>query len=145
VQPHTHATKQGDATQSEAKTKNPNPCMGRKPGLHHLSRGLGKTADRGPASGSRRDIRARPTQGRGGVDNRPSSDTAPTCRDKVVARSPQQGKAGAGDAWMIDGKARQLETNWAQPQTHPTKPRNAKQSQNKSAKPTQGVQSIDNR
>jgi hypothetical protein len=29
------------------------------------------------------------------VDTRPSSDTAPTCCDKVVARRPLQGEAGA--------------------------------------------------
>jgi hypothetical protein len=50
--------------QSEAKTKVPNPHTGRKASLNHLSRGLSKTAHRGPASGSRRDVHARPTQGR---------------------------------------------------------------------------------
>jgi hypothetical protein len=64
VQSQTHATKQSYATQSEAKTKTPNPHTWRKAGLNHLSRGLGKTAHRGPARGSRRDVRARPTQGR---------------------------------------------------------------------------------
>jgi hypothetical protein len=31
------------------------------------------------------------------VDARLSSNMAPTCRDKVVARRPLQGKAGAGE------------------------------------------------
>jgi hypothetical protein len=31
------------------------------------------------------------------VDARPSSNTAPTCHDKVVARRPLQGEAGAGE------------------------------------------------
>jgi hypothetical protein len=56
--------KSGYATQSEAESKTPNPRTGRKTGINHLSRGPGKSAHRGPASGSRRDIRARPTQGR---------------------------------------------------------------------------------
>jgi hypothetical protein len=34
---------------------------------------------------------------RSDVDARPSSDTALTCRDKVVARRPLQGEAGAGE------------------------------------------------
>jgi hypothetical protein len=34
---------------------------------------------------------------RRGVDTRPSSNTAPACRDKVVARRPLQGEASAGE------------------------------------------------
>jgi hypothetical protein len=64
VLPHKHATKQRYATQSEAVPNTPNPHTGRETGLDNLSRGLGKTAHRGPASGTRRDVRARPTQGR---------------------------------------------------------------------------------
>jgi hypothetical protein len=44
VQLHKHAAKQGCATQSKAELKTPNPRMGRKTGLNHPCRGLGKTA-----------------------------------------------------------------------------------------------------
>jgi hypothetical protein len=50
--------------QSEAEPDTPNPDTGRETGLNNLSRGLGETAHRSPASGTRRDVRARPTQGR---------------------------------------------------------------------------------
>jgi hypothetical protein len=46
-----HSTKQGHAMQSEAEPKAPNPHTGRKAGPNHLSRGPGKTAHLGPASG----------------------------------------------------------------------------------------------
>jgi hypothetical protein len=55
VQLHTNATKQGDATQSEAKPKTPNPHTGSEAGLKQLSQGPGKAAHWGPASGSARD------------------------------------------------------------------------------------------
>jgi FKBP-type peptidyl-prolyl cis-trans isomerase len=42
VQSHIHATKQSHATQSEAKTKMPNPHTRRQAGLHHLRRGLAR-------------------------------------------------------------------------------------------------------
>jgi hypothetical protein len=64
VQPHTHATKHGYAMQGEANPRTPNPHTGRKAGLNHPSRGLGKAAYQGPASGLRRDVRPRRTQGR---------------------------------------------------------------------------------
>jgi hypothetical protein len=61
---HKHATQQGYATQSEAEPETPNPHTGRETGLNNLSRGLGETAHRSPAGGTRRAVRARPTQGR---------------------------------------------------------------------------------
>jgi hypothetical protein len=61
---HKHATQQGYATQSEAEPETPNPHTGRETGLNNLSRGLGKTTHRSLAGGTRRDVRARPTQGR---------------------------------------------------------------------------------
>jgi hypothetical protein len=67
VQLHKHATQQGYATQSEAEPETPNPHTGRETGLNNLSRGLGETAHRSPAGGTRRDVRARPTQGRARV------------------------------------------------------------------------------
>jgi hypothetical protein len=50
--------------QSKAEPNTPNPHTGRETGLNNLSRGPGETAYRGPASGTHRDIRAQPTQGR---------------------------------------------------------------------------------
>jgi hypothetical protein len=50
--------------QSEAKPETPNPHAGRETGLNNLSRGPGETAHSSPASGTRRDVRARPAQGR---------------------------------------------------------------------------------
>jgi hypothetical protein len=64
VQPHKHASKQGYATQSEAEPNTTNPQTGRETGLHNCSRGPGEAAHGGPASGTRRDMRARPTQER---------------------------------------------------------------------------------
>jgi hypothetical protein len=64
VQSHKHATQQGYATQSEAEPDTPNPHTGRETSLNNRSRGPGKIAHRSPASGTRRDVRARPTQGR---------------------------------------------------------------------------------
>jgi hypothetical protein len=64
VQLHKHATQQGYATQSEAEPETPNPHTGQETGLNNLSRGLGEPAYRSPAGGTRRDVRARPTQGR---------------------------------------------------------------------------------
>jgi hypothetical protein len=64
VQLHKHATEQGYATQSEAEPETPNPRTGQETGLNNLNRGLGETAHRSPAGGMRRDVRARPTQGR---------------------------------------------------------------------------------
>jgi hypothetical protein len=58
------SAKQGDATASQAEPKTPNPHTGPRVGLNHLSRGRRKTANRGPARGSCRDVRARPTQAR---------------------------------------------------------------------------------
>jgi hypothetical protein len=54
----------GYATQSEAEPETPNPHTGQETGLNNLSRGLGETAHRSLAGGTRRDVRARPTQGR---------------------------------------------------------------------------------
>jgi hypothetical protein len=51
--------------QSEAEPNTQNPHTGRETGLNNLSRGPGETAHRGLASGTRRDVRARTTQGRG--------------------------------------------------------------------------------
>jgi hypothetical protein len=56
----TNTTQQGNATQSEAEPETSNPHTD----LNNLSRGLGETAHRSPAGGTRRDVRARPTQGR---------------------------------------------------------------------------------
>jgi hypothetical protein len=56
--------KAGYATQSKAEPNTPNTHTGRETGLNNLSRGPGETAHWGPASGTRRDVRARPTQGR---------------------------------------------------------------------------------
>jgi hypothetical protein len=39
VQPHTHGTKQGDATQSEAEPKTQNPLTGLKTGLNQSAEG----------------------------------------------------------------------------------------------------------
>jgi hypothetical protein len=64
VQSHKHATQQGYATQSEAEPNTPNPHTERETGLNNLSRGPGETAHRSPTSGTRRDVRARPIQGR---------------------------------------------------------------------------------
>jgi hypothetical protein len=64
VQLHKHATQQDYATQSEAEPETPNPHTGRETGLNNLSRGLSEPAHRSPAGGTRRDVRARPTQGR---------------------------------------------------------------------------------
>jgi hypothetical protein len=50
--------------QSEAEPETPNPHTGQETGLNNLSRGLGETAHRSPAGGTRRDVRARLTQGR---------------------------------------------------------------------------------
>jgi hypothetical protein len=48
-----------------SRTRNPKPThAGRETGLNNLSQGLGETAHRSPAGGTRRDVRARPTQGR---------------------------------------------------------------------------------
>jgi hypothetical protein len=55
---------QGYATQSKAELETPNPHTGRETGLNNLSRGSGESANRSPASGTRRDVRARPAQGR---------------------------------------------------------------------------------
>jgi hypothetical protein len=65
AQPHKHTTQQSYATQSEAELETPNPHTGRETGLNNLSREPGETAHRSPASGTRRDVRARPAQGRG--------------------------------------------------------------------------------
>jgi hypothetical protein len=48
---------------SEAEPKTPKPTHGCKTGLN-LGRRPGKTAHQGPSRGSRRDVLARPTQGR---------------------------------------------------------------------------------
>jgi hypothetical protein len=64
VQSLKHATKHGYATQSEAEPNTPNTHIGRETGLKYVSRGPGETAHRGLASGTRRDVRPRPTQGR---------------------------------------------------------------------------------
>jgi hypothetical protein len=64
VQSHKHDTQQGYATQSEAKPDTPNPHTGREIGLNNRSRGPGEIAHRISASGTRRDVRARSTQGR---------------------------------------------------------------------------------
>jgi hypothetical protein len=50
--------------QSEAEPNTPNPHTGRETGLDNFSRGLSETTHRGPASGTHRDVRARPTHGR---------------------------------------------------------------------------------
>jgi hypothetical protein len=52
------------ATQSEDKPDTPNPHTRRETGLNNLSRGPGETAHQSPAGGTRRNVRARPTQGR---------------------------------------------------------------------------------
>jgi hypothetical protein len=57
--------------QSEAEPETPNPHTGRETGLNNLSRGPGETAHRSPAGGTRRDVRARPTQGRVALYNLP--------------------------------------------------------------------------
>jgi hypothetical protein len=49
---------------SGAAPDTPNTHTGRETGLNNLSRGPGETAHRGPASDTRRDVRARPTKGR---------------------------------------------------------------------------------
>jgi hypothetical protein len=51
-------------SRSDVEPNTPNPHTGRETGLNNLSRGPGKTARRGSASSMRRDVRARPTQGR---------------------------------------------------------------------------------
>jgi hypothetical protein len=77
VQSHTQVTKLSYATQSEAETKIPNPHTGLKAGLNNLSRRPGKAAHRGPASGLRRDVRARPTQGNAKLPERPRDEGGP--------------------------------------------------------------------
>jgi hypothetical protein len=61
---HEHVTTQGYTTQSEAEPNTSNLQTGRETGPDNLSRGPGKTTHRGPASGTRRDVRVRLTQGR---------------------------------------------------------------------------------
>jgi hypothetical protein len=43
--------------QSEAEPETPNPHTGRETGLNNLSRGLGETAHRSPAGGTRRGVK----------------------------------------------------------------------------------------
>jgi hypothetical protein len=57
-----HIARLRDAERS--RTRTPNPRTGQETGLNNLSRGLGETAHRSPAGGTRRDVRAGPTQGR---------------------------------------------------------------------------------
>jgi hypothetical protein len=76
----------------------PNPQTGRKAGLNHLNQGLGKAAHQGLASGSRRDVRPRPTQGRGPpaqgnakLPERPRDEsgpreTRPACLNSAVSQ-----------------------------------------------------------
>jgi hypothetical protein len=78
-QSHIHGTKQGYATQSEAESNTQHLSVGRIAGLNQVSRGPGKAAHRGLSSGSRRDVCAIPTQGRGAPakGNARSSRSAP--------------------------------------------------------------------
>jgi hypothetical protein len=66
--------------QSEAEPDTPNPHTERETGLNNLSRGPGDTAHRGPSSGTRRDVRARPTQGRVIDLQRETEEKARLCR-----------------------------------------------------------------
>jgi hypothetical protein len=59
-----HTTQQSYTTQSQAEPHTPNQHSGRETGLDNLSRRPSETTHPGPASGTRRDARARPTQGR---------------------------------------------------------------------------------
>jgi hypothetical protein len=59
-----HTARPRNTKRSRAKHPQPNPQTGRKTGLDNLSRGPSETTHRGLASGTRRDVSARPTQGR---------------------------------------------------------------------------------
>jgi hypothetical protein len=53
-----HTARLRNAKRSRTKHPQPNPQTGRETGLDNLSRGPSETTHRGPASGTRHDVRA---------------------------------------------------------------------------------------
>jgi hypothetical protein len=141
--------------------------MGRESGLNNLSRGPGETAHWSPTSGTRRDVRTRPTQGRvapakGNAkfpdcprDEGGPRDARPASLHGLVGQVPEQRQGGGPKATKgldrqllcihlqreTKEKARQPETKRsASAQTrHIAGLRDAKRSRTSNPKPTHGA------